>query len=307
MAKAFYSMEEVCELLKKSQNDVKKLVQSGTLREFRDAGKIFFKAEDVKKLTGDRSANEDSGEIMLEAAAEPELETSSTTDDEGTSALGLSIEGDEPAPERKGPKIEKGKSSGIGVFDDDELDIDADPMAETQITAPVSGDQVSLEGSGSGSGLLDLTRESDDTSLGAELLDEIYPGEEEAGEAAEPAVAEEADEAEEEAEVKAAPSVSSKEATAVEPAITAYHEVAPVAAITALDASEGLFSGLMVGTLLVLVVAGSVVAGVLQNAFPDYARFFSVNFWYMLIGAVVVPILALLIGWVIGKASMPKR
>ena len=29
---------------------------------------------------------------------------------------------------------------------------------------------------GSGSGLLDLTRESDDTSLGAELLDEIAPG-----------------------------------------------------------------------------------------------------------------------------------
>jgi len=28
----------------------------------------------------------------------------------------------------------------------------------------------------SGEGLLDLTRESDDTSLGAELLDEIYPG-----------------------------------------------------------------------------------------------------------------------------------
>src|SRR5262249_18328283 len=31
------------------------------------------------------------------------------------------------------------------------------------------------EGVGSGSGLLDLTRESDDTSLGAELLDEIGP------------------------------------------------------------------------------------------------------------------------------------
>ena len=37
-------------------------------------------------------------------------------------------------------------------------------------------DQINLEGVGSGSGLLDLTRESDDTSLGAELLDEIGPG-----------------------------------------------------------------------------------------------------------------------------------
>jgi hypothetical protein len=47
-------------------------------------------------------------------------------------------------------------------------------MAQTNITAGI-GDQVSLEGVGSGSGLLDLTRESDDTSLGAELLDEITP------------------------------------------------------------------------------------------------------------------------------------
>ena len=29
-------------------------------------------------------------------------------------------------------------------------------------------------------GLLDLTREADDTSLGAELLDEIYPGDDDA-------------------------------------------------------------------------------------------------------------------------------
>ena len=47
-------------------------------------------------------------------------------------------------------------------------------MAQTAINAGI-GDQVNLEGVGSGSGLLDLTRESDDTSLGAELLDEISP------------------------------------------------------------------------------------------------------------------------------------
>ena len=35
-------------------------------------------------------------------------------------------------------------------------------------------EDLSLEAVGSGSGLLDLTRESDDTSLGAELLEEVY-------------------------------------------------------------------------------------------------------------------------------------
>src|SRR5262249_3546707 len=51
----------------------------------------------------------------------------------------------------------------------------AETGAQTQIQSAIDN-QLSREGVGSGSGLLDLTRESDDTSLGAELLDEIYPG-----------------------------------------------------------------------------------------------------------------------------------
>jgi hypothetical protein len=66
-----------------------------------------------------------------------------------------------------------GRGSGINVFTADDSIEHADPGAQTAITP---ADQVNLEGVGSGSGLLDLTRESDDTSLGAELLDEIQPG-----------------------------------------------------------------------------------------------------------------------------------
>ena len=67
--------------------------------------------------------------------------------------------------------------TGISVFDADEVE-HADPMAQTQVSSPgvMDDDMLALESVGSGSGLLDLTRESDDTSLGAELLDEIYPG-----------------------------------------------------------------------------------------------------------------------------------
>ena len=298
MAKAFYSMEEVCELLGKSLDEVKALVQGGSLREFRDAGKIFFKAEDVDKLTGDEaSASEDSGEIALEPAPEPELPTAAEGD--GTSFIGLeAVDEAEPTPERKGPDVSgRPTTDGIGVFDDDELEIDADPMAETQITTTTGEDQVALEGTGSGSGLLDLTREADDTSLGAELLDEIYPGEEESSIEVTPPAAE-AEAEEEAAEEEAEP--------AVEPAV-AVVETTPAVAVTVGDPTEGLFSGLMVGALLVLIVAGSVVAGMLQGFFPDYAQMLSSNFWYLLIGAVVVPILALLIGWVIGKTAVPKR
>jgi len=105
---------------------------------------------------------------------------------EGSSGLGLALDDlggsatgadslnlkDSPADhEVPNPK----QSTGISVFDAGEVD-EADPMAATIVTQPgISDDDLSLDSVGSGSGLLDLTRESDDTSLGAELLDEIYP------------------------------------------------------------------------------------------------------------------------------------
>ncbi|MEL7238480.1 MAG: hypothetical protein AAGK78_06430, partial [Planctomycetota bacterium] len=56
---------------------------------------------------------------------------------------------------------------------------DIDPNAQTGLGDDGSGseDQVNLEGIGSGSGLLDLTQEADDTSFGAETFDEIMPSE----------------------------------------------------------------------------------------------------------------------------------
>ncbi|HEX8912476.1 MAG TPA: hypothetical protein VF796_08955 [Humisphaera sp.] len=62
---------------------------------------------------------------------------------------------------------------GINVFGDDTGE-PVDPMAQTAITGGIR-DQIDLQAVGSGSGLLDLTRESDDTSLGA-VLEEITPG-----------------------------------------------------------------------------------------------------------------------------------
>ncbi len=70
-----------------------------------------------------------------------------------------------------------GTRQGINVFGDD-THMPVDPMAQTAMPGAGSGGSVAdldLQGIGSGSGLLDLTRESDDTSLGAELLDEISP------------------------------------------------------------------------------------------------------------------------------------
>jgi hypothetical protein len=94
----------------------------------------------------------------------------------GSSILSMEA-GSEEAKSGSGPSAEKaaptGKPAGISVFDDEEMAIEADPMGETQITSSVED----FDSVGSGSGLLDLTRESDDTSLGPELEDVISPTE----------------------------------------------------------------------------------------------------------------------------------
>lgn len=290
--KSYYSIDEVSEMLGRDVESVKALVREGKLREFRDAGKVFYRADDVDKLRGGAAAKEDTGEITLEAA-DDELPSLADAAGTGTSMLGLEPLGDEPEQKKKkeGTVI---TSSGIGVFDDDELEIEADPMAKTTITTG-AGDQVSLEGSGSGSGLLDLTRESDDTSLGAELLDEIYPGEEETVAAPTPARAEKRRTPEPEPEP--------------EPAYEAPVPMEPLAPVMARasDPAEGIMSGLLAGALVLLAIAGSVVAGVLQGFVPDYGRWLSNNFYLFLGGSAGLMVLALLIGWLLGKAAAAPR
>ncbi len=301
MAKPFYSMEEVCQMLGKNQDQVKELVRAGSLREFRDAGKVFFKAEDVDKLSG-AGKKSDTGEITLESVGE-ELPSIGQPSSGGTSLIGLEPLDDEPAPASPPSAAPRKKedsgisSAGIGVFDEDEVEIDADPMAKTQITTGQTDDQLTLEGAGSGSGLLDLTREADDTSLGAELLDEIYPGEEEAAPkkpaaaAPPPPTAEEAEEEEAPAETLAA--------------VESGQTLAPV--VVAGDPSEGVFGGLMVSALLLLAVSGSVVGAVLQGFLPDYAVMLSNNFLIFLGGALGVLVVCLLIGWLMGRSAGPRR
>ncbi|TWT45757.1 Helix-turn-helix domain protein [Phycisphaerae bacterium RAS1] len=300
MAKPFYSLEEVCQALGKSQDQVRGMVRDGTLREFRDAGKVFFKAEDVDRLSGKGGKSGDTGEIVLEASDShlgggledslPSLADSGG----GTSLIGLEPIEEEPEKKKDDTVI---TTSGIGVFEEDEVEVD-DPMAKTHITTGrTADDQVSLEGTGSGSGLLDLTREADDTSLGAELLDEIYPGEDDAAPAAPakktppppktkaPPKAEEPDEAE----------------------LAAPVEAPVVIAVAAGDPMEGLLGGLLVGALIMLGMGATVVAGALQGFLPDYAEYLSNNFLIFLGAAVGVVGISLAAGFFVGKAAGPRR
>jgi hypothetical protein len=150
MAKLFYTLEEASSKLGKSEPEVKQMVASGQLQEFRDRDRLMFKVDQVDLLAG---GGDDDGVIPLADSAD--LGTISLASDSGT---GMNLES---------PK----EQTGISIFDADNTE-EADPSAVTQITES-SPTELSLETVGSGSGLLDLTREADDTSLGADLLEEV--------------------------------------------------------------------------------------------------------------------------------------
>lgn len=203
MAKMFYTMEETKVALAKNEEEIKQLAREGRLREFRDGPRLMFKADQVEQLKG-----EIGGDAISLAPSDSGAPLSLAGDSKGGSGLSLS-----PGDSKKGDtqidgmgsasgipspgKLATGSGSGltglsgsglsgsglsgsglssgqrgggITIFDVDEK---VDPSAQTAINPGIK-DQINLESVGSGSGLLDLTRESDDTSLGA-VFDEI-PG-----------------------------------------------------------------------------------------------------------------------------------
>ena len=192
MAKMFYSLEEAAEKLGKSSDELKQLAESGELHQYRDRDRVMFKVDEVDRLAGGGDAG-GGDEDEEDAIALSDTDTGAggdASESGGTDAIDLASVSDEQEGsggasgsssdegQGKSDKDKKGQS-GVSVFEADEVDT-ADPMAQTVVSesAQSSGedeDEVALESVGSGSGLLDLTRESDDTSLGAELLEEIYP------------------------------------------------------------------------------------------------------------------------------------
>ncbi len=154
MAKMFYTLEEAAQKLGVDEQTVKDMAARNELQQFRDGDKLMFKRDQIDAKS---SSGGSSGPIAL-------------ADSGINDAIDLRADTNVPSTE------DSREATGVSVFDAGEVDL-ADPMAQTQVTQPVIDDEdLALESVGSGSGLLDLTRESDDTSLGAELLDEIYPG-----------------------------------------------------------------------------------------------------------------------------------
>ena len=92
----------------------------------------------------------------------------------GSSIISLASEASGTGMEVESPKDQ----TGISIFDDGLDEVDASDATLITESPAIGEPEPLMDSAGSGSGLLDLTREGDDTSLGVDLLDEGYGGDE---------------------------------------------------------------------------------------------------------------------------------
>jgi hypothetical protein len=179
MAKMFYTAAEAAAKLGKSVEEVLEMASTGEIQSFKQDDQDMFRVEQIDMLAeeddlGDiEIALEDSGVSdplgLSGSAAAIDLGADSGADlgNEFDGALDLSGEiGLEDSAAAAGDSFLGGSGMGSGVS---AFDSGSDASG-----GDLLDDDLSLETVGSGSGLLDLTRESDDTSLGAELLEDVY-------------------------------------------------------------------------------------------------------------------------------------
>ena len=262
MAKVFYTGDEVKTMLGLDDEGLRALVQQGKLRELLDGSRRVFKADQVEALS---------------AQAPPKHPAPAETD-----ASGFALEmADTAAPGASGT-VKADTALGGGT--------DQKPLAPS---GSGSGGVLQLDGSGSGSGLLDLTREGDDTSLGA-VLDEIYPGEEDtaAGAAALGSG------------VAAGMGTGLASALGSGMAEAQGIEAAPAPQLPPQVSAARAARPFVVGMILAVVLLGlafSALAAVLQGVTPVYLTTLSDNLLYFLIGSLVLALAIFVLGAIFAR------
>jgi hypothetical protein len=263
MAKSFYTLEEAAAKLRKSPAEVNAIADTGRLQRVSHEGQTKFRVEQVDLLAGVMS----DGGVSLS--------------DESRGPIGLADSGGGTA--FNAPSPAKG-----GALEDSVLGL-ADSAGGTGISAFGAGKggdavEIGLETVGSGSGLLDLTRESEETALGAELIDQVYSSE--SGEAA---------------------SGASGLFEAVQSSPGFGAPPIPTTGMTVAEAYDGAWSGVGVGLMLAafvgLAVAGMIAVAAAFGAGSGIAASFASN--TLAWGGSLAGIAAVfgLVGFFVGRAS----
>jgi len=199
---------------------------------------------------------------------------------------------------------------GLNVLGESDADYDVtdDSLAETVGPAGTSTeasleeieDDVNLDSFGSGSGLLDLSLQADDTSLGG-ILDEIYTTE--GGE--EGATGEEGDMVGDMA-AEAEHAVADIEMAAPEPMIAAPAAIAQAFVEVPPDTQSNMLGILLFLPLAALLYAAIVVVAAHREVMPSILESIQGVVWYILAGATVVSILVIGASFVVGGEKKPK-
>jgi hypothetical protein len=275
MAKMFYTLEEVCLKLGKTEDEITDMVRSGQIQEFRDRDKLMFKVEQIDLLAG---GEEDTSEVTLE------LEDTS-----GGSGVALRDE--------SGGEIalsDSREDTGISVFDTDHGVTETEAVTdESGVDEGLEEEELAIDAVGSGSGLLDLTRESDETSLGAELLEEAYTAEQDVEIPAHASGLFEA------AGAERGPEEIAEEAPGVAAGVPMVVEVYD-------GTGSGLGAGMLIGALVALVCVAVVAIVGVSGATPDLATRFaqsSGSLWTWTLVFLGVTIVLGAVGLLLGKAS----
>ena len=169
-SKSFYTLDEAAKRLGKTASEINAMADKGLLQRVNHEGQIKFRVEQVEVLASDDDAidlNDDMGPIGLadsgsaapiSSAPAPKKGGIAPPDDD--SVLGLAGTGTAPGMGGLGGLGDSGERTGVSALSGRGKGAD--------------NVEIGLETVGSGSGLLDLTRDSDETALGAELMDQVY-------------------------------------------------------------------------------------------------------------------------------------
>ena len=277
MAKMFYTVDEVKAMLGLNDESLRAMLQEGKLRELHDGSRRVFKASEVEALaaeTGTQAPIESPGE-----ASGFTLEMADST------AAGLST----PAGETAITAEPTDQPS-----DEDQLTLGGDTQAaaEGAVTQAESAPGIlQLDAEGSGSGLLDLAREGDDTSLGA-VMDEIYPGEDETAPGATGMGS------------GIAAGLGTGLASALTPEEEAAEAVGPDQAEAVQygpDRSSRPFTAVMVPATILLALALAAVTASLQGVTPVFISLLRDNLLYFLVGAAGLVLVVFALSAVLSK------
>lgn len=320
MASTYYKMSEVMDKLRKTEQQVQDLIKNGKLRQYMDAGKPVFKVDEVDTLAEeivglDISTGGSELDIVLDETGEITLEPDDESKNKPSEGgFGLSQMGDLTSADTNvgtvGINILSGTEDAYKLTEDTKAETKAGDVDEIE---SLDAD-ANLESFGSGSGLLDLSLQADDTSLGA-VLDDILPsGAEGGGEiTAEPIADAVGLVGESEGLMDAESPAAAQGGGIASSAVGAMAGAAPqMIAVVPEDPASTLYGTMMFLPMAALILAGIILTAAIRDVTPSLMKsltetmLYGVSLIWYVVGGMAIVVLLFWVFSTLGGAKTEK-